>query len=129
MGKPEFANPRNLAAGSIRQLDPKIAASRPLKFMGYDMVQPNLDTNSHVYERLRELGFRISGQQKISHDLRGAMQFINRLSETRQGLPFNTDGAVIKVNNRKVYQALGSVGKTPRAAIAFKYPAEEATTA
>ena len=127
-GKPEFANPRNLAAGSIRQLDPKIAASRPLKFMGYDMVSPNLDTNSHVYEKLHELGFRISGQQKIYHDLRGAMQFINELNETRQNLPFNTDGAVIKVNDRKVYQALGIVGKTPRAAIAFKYPAEEATT-
>ena len=127
-GKPEFANPRNLAAGSIRQLDPKIAASRPLKFMGYDMVSPNLDTNAHVYEKLHELGFRISGQQKIYHDLRGAMQFINELNETRQNLPFNTDGAVIKVNDRKVYQALGIVGKTPRAAIAFKYPAEEATT-
>ena len=127
-GKPEFANPRNLAAGSIRQLDPKIAASRPLKFMGYDMVSPNLDTNAHVYEKLHELGFRISGQQKIYHDLRGTMQFINELNETRQNLPFNTDGAVIKVNDRKVYQALGIVGKTPRAAIAFKYPAEEATT-
>ena len=128
MGKPEFANPRNLAAGSIRQLDPKIAASRPLKFMGYDMVSPNLDTNSHVYEKLHELGFRISGQQKIYHDLRGAMDFINTLNETRQNLPFGTDGAVIKVNDRKVYQSLGIVGKTPRAAIAFKYPAEEATT-
>ena len=128
MGKPEFANPRNLAAGSIRQLDPKVAASRPLKFMGYDMVSPNLDTNSHVYEKLHELGFRISGQQKIYHDLRGAMNFINALNESRQNLPFGTDGAVIKVNDRKVYQALGIVGKTPRAAIAFKYPAEEATT-
>ena len=127
-GKPEFANPRNLAAGSIRQLDPKIAASRPLRFMGYDMVSPNLDTNSHVYEKLHELGFRISGQQKIYRDLRGAMDFINSLNETRQNLPFGTDGAVIKVNDRKVYQALGIVGKTPRAAIAFKYPAEEATT-
>lgn len=127
-GKPEFANPRNLAAGSIRQLDPKVAASRPLKFMGYDMVSPNLDTNSNVYERLKELGFRISGQQQIFHSLRDTMGFINTLGETRQNLPFNTDGAVIKVNDRKVYQALGIVGKTPRAAIAFKYPAEEATT-
>ena len=127
-GKPEFANPRNLAAGSIRQLDPKVAASRPLKFMAYDMVSPDLDTNSDVYEKLRELGFRISGQQKIYHGLRGAMEFINSLNETRQNLPFGTDGAVIKVNDRKVYRALGIVGKTPRAAIAFKYPAEETTT-
>ena len=127
-GKPEFANPRNLAAGTIRQLDPKVAASRPLKFMGYDMISPNLDTNAHVYEKLHELGFRISGQQHVYHSLREAMDFINNLNETRKDLPFNTDGAVIKVNDRKVYQALGIVGKTPRAAIAFKYPAEEATT-
>ena len=127
-GKPEFANPRNLAAGSIRQLDPKIAASRPLKFMAYDMVSPNLPKNSEVYERLRELGFRISGQQHIYNNLRETMDFINNLNEIRQDLPFGTDGAVIKVNDRKVYQALGIVGKTPRAAIAFKYPAEEVAT-
>ena len=127
-GKPEFANPRNLAAGSIRQLDPKIAASRPLKFMAYDMVSPNLPKNSEVYERLHELGFRISGQQHIYNNLRETMDFINNLNEIRQDLPFGTDGAVIKVNDRKVYQALGIVGKTPRAAIAFKYPAEEVAT-
>ena len=127
-GKPEFANPRNLAAGSIRQLDPKIAASRPLKFMAYDMVAPNLPKNSEVYERLHELGFRISGQQHIYNNLRETMDFINNLNEIRQDLPFGTDGAVIKVNDRKVYQALGIVGKTPRAAIAFKYPAEEVAT-
>lgn len=127
-GKPEFANPRNLAAGTIRQLDPKIAASRPLKFMGYDMVSPNLPKNSDVYERLEALGFRTSKQQKIYHDLAGAMGFIRHLETARQDLPFGTDGAVIKVNDRKVYQALGIVGKTPRAAVAFKYPAEEVAT-
>ena len=127
-GKPEFANPRNLAAGTIRQLDPKIAASRPLKFMAYDMVAPNLPKNSEVYERLHKLGFRISGQQHIYNNLRETMDFINDLNETRQDLPFGTDGAVIKVNDRKVYQALGIVGKTPRAAVAFKYPAEEVAT-
>ncbi len=127
-GKPEFANPRNLAAGTIRQLDPKIAASRPLKFMGYDMVSPNLPKNSEVYEKLNELGFRTSRQQKVYQDIRGALDFIHELNETRQSLPFGTDGAVIKVNDRKVYQALGIVGKTPRAAVAYKYPAEEATT-
>ena len=127
-GKPEFANPRNLAAGTIRQLDPKVAASRPLKFMAYDMVAPNLPKNSEVYERLQKLGFRISGQQHIYNNLRETMDFINGLNETRQDLPFGTDGAVIKVNDRKVYQALGIVGKTPRAAVAFKYPAEEVAT-
>ena len=127
-GKPEFANPRNLAAGSIRQLDPKIAASRPLKFMGYDMVSPNLAKNSDVYETLARLGFRISRHQQVFRGLDATMRFIEHLNEIRGDLPFNTDGAVIKVNDRKVYQSLGIVGKTPRAAIAYKYPAEEATT-
>lgn len=127
-GKPEFANPRNLAAGTIRQLDPKVAASRPLKFMGYDMVSPNLPTNSEVYDKLNELGFRTSRQQKVYKDINGAFEFIEHLNAVRSDFPFGTDGAVIKVNDRKVYQALGIVGKTPRAAIAYKYPAEEATT-
>ncbi len=127
-GKPEFANPRNLAAGTIRQLDPKVAASRPLKFMGYDMVSPNLPKNSDVYDKLNELGFRTSRQQKVYKDINGAFEFIEHLNTVRGDFSFGTDGAVIKVNDRKVYQALGIVGKTPRAAIAYKYPAEEATT-
>ena len=127
-GKPVFANPRNLAAGTIRQLDPKIAASRPLKFMGYDMVSPNLPKNSDVYDKLNELGFRTSRQQKVYKDIQGAFEFIEHLNTVRQDFPFGTDGAVIKVNDRKVFQALGIVGKCPRAAIAFKYPAEEVAT-
>ncbi|MBQ1564374.1 NAD-dependent DNA ligase LigA [Candidatus Saccharibacteria bacterium] len=127
-GKPLFANPRNLAAGTIRQLDPKVAASRPLKFMGYDMVSPNLPKNSDVYDKLNELGFRTSRQQKVYKDIQGAFEFIEHLNTVRQDFPFGTDGAVIKVNDRKVFQALGIVGKCPRAAIAFKYPAEEVAT-
>lgn len=127
-GKPLFANPRNLAAGTIRQLDPKVAASRPLKFMGYDMVSPNLPKNSDVYDKLNELGFRTSRQQKVYKDIHGAFEFIEHLNTVRGDFPFGTDGAVIKVNDRKVFQALGIVGKCPRAAIAFKYPAEEVAT-
>lgn len=127
-GKPVFANPRNLAAGTIRQLDPKVAASRPLKFMGYDMVSPNLPKNSDVYDKLNELGFRTSRQQKVYKDIHGAFDFIEHLNTVRGDFPFGTDGAVIKVNDRKVFQALGIVGKCPRAAIAFKYPAEEVAT-
>ena len=123
-----FANPRNLAAGSIRQLDPKIAASRRLKFMAYDLVQPDLPRHSEAYSRLRELGFRTSGEDHVFTSLDQVFQEISRLADYRQTLPFNTDGMVIKINDRAIYRALGIVGKTPRAAVAFKFPAEESTT-
>ena len=129
-GEPEFANPRNLAAGSIRQLDPRVAASRPLKFIAYDMVTPNLPLHSEVYEMLRKLGFQTSGEDRTfaGTDLRGLFAYIQGLDEYRKSLPFNTDGMVIKINDRAVYDKLGIVGKTPRGAVAFKFPAEEATT-
>lgn len=128
--KGEFANPRNLAAGSIRQLDPKIAASRPLKFIAYDLVKPNLPTHKEAYEMLRELGFQTSNEDRVwkGTDLKGLFEYIKKLDEYRKGLPFNTDGMVIKINDRKIYDDLGIVGKTPRGAVAYKFPAEEATT-
>lgn len=127
-GEKPFANPRNLAAGSIRQLDPKIAASRNLKFMAYDLVTPNLPKHSEAYQKLRELGFRTSGEDKVFTRIEDVFQEIKHLETYRQTLPFNTDGMVIKINDRRVYQKLGIVGKTPRGAVAFKFPAEEATT-
>lgn len=127
-GEKPFANPRNLAAGSIRQLDPKIAASRKLRFMAYDLVTPNLPKHSEAYTKLRELGFRTSGEDKVFTKLTDVFAEIKHLETYRQGLPFNTDGMVIKINDRAVYQKLGIVGKTPRGAVAFKFPAEEATT-
>jgi len=127
-GEKPFANPRNLAAGSIRQLDPRIAASRNLKFMAYDLVTPNLPKHSEAYAKLRELGFRTSGEDKVFTNITDVFQEIKHLETYRQTLPFNTDGMVIKINDRKVYQKLGIVGKTPRGAVAFKFPAEEATT-
>lgn len=127
-GEKPFANPRNLAAGSIRQLDPKIAASRQLKFMAYDLVTPNLDKHSHAYAKLREMGFRTSGEDKVFTKIEDVFQEIRHLEEYRKTLPFNTDGMVIKINDRQVYQKLGIVGKTPRGAVAFKFPAEENTS-
>ncbi len=127
-GEKPYANPRNLAAGSIRQLDPKIAASRKLKFMAYDLVTPNLPKHSEAYQKLRELGFRTSSQDRVFTSIDAVFKEIHHLEKTRQDLPFNTDGMVIKINNRAVYQKLGIVGKTPRGAVAFKFPAEEATT-
>lgn len=128
MGEKPFANPRNLAAGSIRQLDPKIAASRPLKFMAYDLVTPNLPTHKEAYDFLRELGFQTSGEDRVYQTIDEVFNEIERLRDYRQTLRFNTDGMVIKINDRKVYQTLGIVGKTPRGAVAFKFPAEESTT-
>ena len=127
-GKPEFANPRNLAAGTIRQLDPRIAGSRPLKFIGYDMINVEILTNFEVYETLKRLGIQTSGQQQTCTSLGEAMEYINRLETAREGLAFCTDGVVIKVDNRADFKSLGVVGKTPRGAVAYKYPAEEAVT-
>ena len=128
--KGEFANPRNLAAGSIRQLDPRVAASRPLKFIAYDLVKPNLPTHKEAYDELRRLGFQTSGEDKVwkGSDTKGLFEYIKELDEYRKGLKFNTDGMVIKINDRKIYDDLGIVGKTPRGAVAYKFPAEEATT-
>ena len=129
-GEAEFANPRNLAAGSIRQLDPKVAASRPLKFIAYDLVTPNLKTHKEAYEWLRAHQFQTSNEDRvfIRSETKKMFEYIAKLDDYRKGLPFNTDGMVIKINNREVYDRLGIVGKTPRAAVAFKFPAEESTT-
>lgn len=129
-GEKEFANPRNLAAGTIRQLDPRVAASRKLKFIAYDLVTPNLSKHSSAYEKLRALGFRTSNEDKVfsGKQLSELFEHIHSLDEYRKTLPFNTDGMVIKINDRVIYDSLGIIGKTPRAAIAFKFPAEESTT-
>ncbi|MBQ1387378.1 NAD-dependent DNA ligase LigA [Candidatus Saccharibacteria bacterium] len=129
-GEPEFANPRNLAAGSIRQLDPKIAAIRPLRFIAYDLVTPDSVTWHEAYEKLREMKFQTSGEDRVflASRQKELFEYIRNLDEYRKGLPFNTDGMVIKINDRAVYDKLGIVGKTPRGAVAFKFPAEEATT-
>lgn len=129
-GEPEFANPRNLAAGSIRQLDPKVAASRPLKFIAYDLVVPETKTWHEAYEMLRALGFQTSGEDRVfkKTEMRQLFHYIEELDGYRKGLKFNTDGMVIKINDRSIYDKLGIVGKTPRGAVAYKFPAEEATT-
>ena len=130
MGEKEFANPRNLAAGTIRQLDPRMAASRKLKFMAYDLVKPNLATHKLAYEKLREMGFRTSNEDRVFKyaEMSEMFRYIRALDEYRKGLKFNTDGMVIKINDREIYDKLGIIGKTPRAAVAFKFPAEESTT-
>lgn len=128
LGEKPFANPRNLAAGTIRQLDPRIAASRPLRFMAYDLVTPDLPTHQEAYEFLRQIGFQTSGQDHVYTHLNEVFAEIKHLGQVRGDFLFNTDGMVIKINDRKIYSELGIVGKTPRGAVAFKYPAEESTS-
>lgn len=127
--QPEFANPRNLAAGSVRQLDPKLAASRRLHFRAYELIsQPMVETFSQSYELLSELGFTRNSQAQVLSGQQAMDDFVNYWAEHRDDLPFVTDGLVIKLNNRAIFDDLGIVGKQPRAAIAYKYPAERATT-
>lgn len=130
-GLPVFANPRNLAAGSIRQLDPKLAAARPLRFRAWEIIRDDpaeLATYTDAYEVLRALGVPTNPQATALPDLPAIMQFVEKWEDGRHALPFNTDGLVIKLNDRALYAELGIVGKAPRGAVAYKYPAEEATT-
>jgi DNA ligase (NAD+) len=131
MGEPVFANPRNLAAGTIRQLNPKLVAERPLHFRAYDLLRDNsseIPTNMFAYEALTELGVTRNQQASVFDSLDGVMKFIDEWGEKRNELPFNTDGLVVKVNNRAQFAQLGTVGKQPRAAVAYKYAPEQATS-
>lgn len=130
-GLPLFANPRNTAAGTVRQLDPKLVTERPLKFHAYDLrreVQSEVPTHSDAYDLLRTLGFQANKAAKTVGDLQAVKRFADKWETARQDLPFNTDGLVIKINDRAIYERLGVVGKAPRAAVAYKYPAEQSTT-
>lgn len=130
-GKPTYANPRNTAAGSIRQLDPKLAAARPLRFRGWEILRDNPDeiaTYSYAYQAIRALGIASGQQSAVMKDVDEIMSYVDQWEDKRHKLPYNTDGMVIKLNDRKEFTELGVVGKAPRAAAAYKYAAEEATT-
>jgi DNA ligase (NAD+) len=130
-GLPVFANPRNLAAGTIRQLDPSLVAARPLQFRAYDVLRDNpaeVPTYAAAYETARSLGIISNPEAEVVDSVEGVMEFVRGWEEKRHDLPFNTDGIVIKLNDRALYARLGMVGKNPRGAVAYKYPAEEATT-
>lgn len=130
-GKPLFANPRNLAAGTIRQLDPKLVAERPLSFRAYDILREDaatIPTWAFAYEALGAIGVPRNTQATVFASLPEALDFVDSWETKRHDLSFHTDGLVIKVNDRKQYVELGVVGKQPRAAVAYKYPAEQATT-
>lgn len=126
-----FMNPRNLAAGTIRQLDPRLVAERPLHFRAYDLLRDDpgdIPSYQFAYEALRALGITANPQARVFKNLDDVMRFVDEWDTKRTDLAFNTDGLVIKLNDRTLYRELGVVGKTPRAAVAYKFAAEEATT-
>ena len=130
-GLPVFANPRNLAAGTIRQLDPRLVAERPLQFRAYDLIRDDageVPTYVFAYETIRRLGIIVTPENDMFSNIQDVMDFVEKWDQKRHDLSFNTDGLVIKINDRKLYAELGVVGKNPRAAVAYKYAAEEATT-
>jgi DNA ligase (NAD+) len=127
-----YANPRNLAAGTMRQLDPAVVASRKLYFIPYDILRDKDDdikSNQQAYNYIKELGFINSTKtSKLLNSAHDIFEYAKKWQESRYELPYNTDGLVIKINDRKLFSSLGVVGKNPRGAIAYKYPAETATT-
>lgn len=133
-GKVLFANTRNAAAGSMRQLDPKLAANRKLDFLGYDIAQiddsfrKKLTRHSEEHQLMRELGFPVDQHETVAKNLKEAEKFIDKIEQLRPKFPFGTDGVVISVDQLGYHDRLGVIGKAPRFMVAYKYPAEKATT-
>ncbi len=130
-GEPLFANPRNAAAGSLRQLDPQITAGRRLSVFMYALgYYEGLDLATHwqVLEYLRQVGFRVNPLIERCSDIAAVWEYCQKLQTERDGLTYDIDGAVVKVDSLAAQAGLGATGKSPRWAVAFKFPAEEATT-
>ncbi|USG66448.1 NAD-dependent DNA ligase LigA [Brevibacillus ruminantium] len=130
-GEALFANPRNSAAGSLRQLDPKIAASRQLDTFIYaigDLQGVDVESHSAGLDLLAELGFKVNQERRTYDDIDGVISFINSWVEKRAQLPYDIDGIVIKVDSYGQQEELGFTAKSPRWAVAYKFPAEEAIT-
>jgi DNA ligase (NAD+) len=127
-----FANPRNAAAGSVRQLDPRITAKRPLDIyiyqLGWAEGKAMPDTHWETMEYLKSLGFKINPRNRLVSSIDAAEGYYREWVEKREGLPYEADGVVIKINSLELQRRLGEVGREPRWAIAYKFPAMEATT-
>ena len=125
-GEPEFANPRNAAAGTLRQLDTKIVAKRNLATFLYQEVSPTDQSSQEgVLEKLAELGFVVNQERVLAKDMNQAWNFIQKVAQLREDLPYDIDGIVIKVNDLAVQEELGFTVKAPKWAVAYKFPAEE----
>lgn len=130
-GEPQFMNPRNAAAGTIRQLDPKVAASRKLEMFTYDVARTSEalpGTQGEELRYLRELGFKVNPHFREVPDIEGVIAFWEAWKEKGRSQGYWVDGVVVKVNERSLQERLGYTGKGPRYAIAFKFPAEQVTT-
>jgi len=130
LGQPTFANPRNLAAGSIRQLNPKITARRRLDSTAYDLIS-DFGQKNHAQEHkiLHALGFKTNNKySKYCPNLKEVFEFHDFWYKNREKLPYEIDGVVVQINNNQIFEKLGVVGKAPRGAIAFKFPLKQATT-
>src|SRR2546425_3648454 len=126
-GEPRFANPRNAAAGSLRQLDPGVVARRPLDFYGY-WIHPTKDLQSENLKWITSLGLKVNPHRKLCHSLEEVIDFYGHWEERRDDLDYEIDGIVVKVNSIDLQAKLGSTSKSPRWAIAVKFPARQATT-
>lgn len=125
-GEPEFANPRNAAAGTLRQLDTKIVAKRNLATFLYQEVSPTDKTSQEgVLEKLAQLGFVVNQERVLAKDMDQIWGFIQKVAQLREGLPYDIDGIVIKVDDLAIQEELGFTVKAPKWAIAYKFPAEE----
>lgn len=128
-GLPSYANPRNTAAGAVRQLNAAITASRQLDCMVFEILNDiGLPTHEDVHRALKNFGFKTSPYNEYCQDIAAAEKFLKKWEKKREKLPYQTDGAVIVVNNLKQEKRLGSVGKAERWMVAYKFPAEQATT-
>ena len=128
-GEAKFANPRNAAAGAIRQLDPKVTAGRRLDFMAYDLLTDlGQTTHEQAHKILSQLGFADGTKNRSCATLEQVERYHNEIGRQRADLPFWSDGIVVSVNQLRLFQKLGHIGKAPRGAVAYKYPAEQATT-
>jgi len=131
-GQKEFANPRNAAAGALRQLDPRVTASRRLTFFAYGMGQaeggPGFTTHEEILDYLTMLRFPVARERRTVQGLQGLMGYYRDMGERRKRLPYDIDGVVYKVNDLSAQAKLGFVARAPRFAVAHKFPAEEATS-
>jgi len=133
-GEPPFANPRNAAAGTLRQLDPRIVDRRRLDFFAYTLHIPGMDDTSisrtqwEALELLQKMGFRVNPNRKLCESLPEVAEYYEHWDTERLNLPYMTDGVVVKINSFALQEQLGFTQKFPRWAVALKYPAEEAPT-